>query len=218
MQVLAQDPLAQTALPIPLVSEQTLPHAPQLFWSDCSVEQELPQLVKPELQLATLQAALTHCDVPFETAQALPQAPQFAMLDLRSVSQPFAGFLSQSANPDVHAMEQVPALQPLPDAFGSVWQFVPQEPQLLESRLRSSQIPWQDDCPLGHVSVSPVFCVRYSTVRLTLVAGEGGAAPIAVLFGKQSKPKSGSGLQQTGPTCKLAIRLVPDGKVSVSLP
>jgi hypothetical protein len=64
-------------------------------------------------------------------AQALPQVPQWAGCD-RSVSQPFAGLPSQSAQPVLHdATVQLPPLQPAV-AWGRL-HVVPQVPQLVGS-------------------------------------------------------------------------------------
>lgn len=91
---------------------------------------------------------------------------------------------------------QVPALQ-VADALFT--QLVPHAPQFAGSIDVFSQNPLQEVCPVEHVSVSPLFWVRYSTTTLALL---GAGAPEA----------------QAGPDRKLARRLVPAGNVSVPAP
>jgi hypothetical protein len=45
-----------------------------------------------------------HDGVPFAAEQGAPHAPQFAVLEFRLVSQPFAALPSQLPNPALHAV------------------------------------------------------------------------------------------------------------------
>src|SRR5690349_8594933 len=52
-----------------------------------------------------------HAGVPSWTAHTVPQPPQFWMLFVVAVSQPFFGFASQLPKPAAHVIPQTPALQ-----------------------------------------------------------------------------------------------------------
>ena len=69
---------------------QTLPHAPQLAFSLLRLRHAPPQLRSRAAQ----QSPASHC---WPAAQARPQAPQWAALDIGSTSQPLLGSRSQSA-------------------------------------------------------------------------------------------------------------------------
>jgi hypothetical protein len=89
----------------------------------------------------------------------------------------------------------VPALQVADALFR---QFVPHAPQFAGSIAVLSHSPLQEACPLGHVSVSPLFCVRYSMVTFVLLGG----LPA----------------EQVVPFRRLARKLVPAGNVNTALP
>jgi hypothetical protein len=81
---------------------QTWPHVPQLFGSVLVlVSHPLAQLPsqskKPGLHPPQLHMPEMHWGVAFGMEQTTPQAPQLPMSVVVFVSQPFAGFLSQSA-------------------------------------------------------------------------------------------------------------------------
>ena len=76
--------------------------------------------VKPHI--AAPHVATAFCGV----AQTLPHEPQWAELS-RAVSQPFAGFPSQSPQPVAHAKAQLPATQ-VAVAFGGLGHTLPQAP------------------------------------------------------------------------------------------
>lgn len=94
--------------------EQTVPHAPQLrasVWmltSQPSTEAPL-QFAKPALQAARLHTPSAHVAEALGRTQARPHPPQLFGSPRVSVSQPFAGLPSQSAQPGRHT-EQLPSL------------------------------------------------------------------------------------------------------------
>jgi hypothetical protein len=90
---------------------------------------------------------------------------------------------------------QEPALQ-VADALFK--QFVPHPPQFAGSTDVLSHSPLQEVCPAGQVSVSPLFCVRYSIVTFALVDG----LPVG----------------QVVPVRRLARKLVPAANVITALP
>jgi hypothetical protein len=116
-------------------SEQTAPHAPQfvsVVSGDSQPSAALPlQSPKPALQACSAQDPLKQVAVACGKAHAVPHAPQFVTLLLRLVSQPFAGFASQSPKPAVHATWHAPAEQ-LGAPFEAL-QTRPHDPQLFGS-------------------------------------------------------------------------------------
>jgi hypothetical protein len=107
VQVSAQAPRAHTAtaLGAPLHAR---PHAPQwVTVMRVSVSQPLlalpSQLPKPSLHEATVQLPAMHAPVALGGAQRAPQAPQWAVLERVSVSQPLLASPSQSAKPEAQA-------------------------------------------------------------------------------------------------------------------
>jgi hypothetical protein len=93
-----------------------------------------------------------HTVEPFRLVQAWPHVPQFVVV-LRGVSQPFAGFPSQSPKAPRHVGTQVVPLHAfVPCAFVHVWPHAPQFAGVLSwvsqplSRLvsQSPQPPLQD--------------------------------------------------------------------------
>jgi hypothetical protein len=83
------------------------------------------------LQLAIPHIPAVQAGVPFAVEQISPQTPQLLTLVLVLVSQPLAGFESQSAKPGAQAvMWQVPPVHASVALL--VLQAFPQEPQLLE--------------------------------------------------------------------------------------
>jgi hypothetical protein len=80
---------------------QRLPHAPQLFGSfESACSQPLAglrsQSAKPDAHDTMTHAPLTHAVEALARLHARPHAPQCVMLVFRLVSQPLAGFVSQS--------------------------------------------------------------------------------------------------------------------------
>ena len=99
---------------VPFVPLHTLPHAPQLLalvlvFTSQPLAALMSQLPKPPLH-AMAQLPALHDGVPFEPLHTLPQAPQFDALVCVFGSQPVTALISQSANPALHAMAQLPAL------------------------------------------------------------------------------------------------------------
>ena len=117
---------------------QARPHAPQLALSlRVSTSQPLAgfrsQSRKPVAQAATAHAPATHVEVALDSAQTRPQAPQFATLVPRSISQPLPAVPSQSPKPPVHRTTvHAPDAQPLAATRASA-QTVPHAPQLAGS-------------------------------------------------------------------------------------
>ena len=99
---------------VPLAPLHTFPHDPQF---DALVEvltsqpfaALMSQSENPALH-AIEHEPLEHDGVPFEPLHALPQEPQFDVFVPVFTSQPFTALISQSANPALHAMAQLPAL------------------------------------------------------------------------------------------------------------
>lgn len=70
------------------------------------------QFSKSRLQLATVQAELTHAAVPLAAEHALPQLPQLVSVILRSVSHPLPALPSQLPKLAAHVdTPQTPATQ-----------------------------------------------------------------------------------------------------------
>jgi hypothetical protein len=127
-----QAPAAQT--PAAFAGAQTVPHAPQFaMLAVTSVSHPfagLPsQFPHPASQAATAQLPEAQADVACASAQAFPHAPQFAMLAVTSVSQPFPGIPSQFPHPGLHGPR--PQLPPAQAAvpFVGVEQAFPHAPQ-----------------------------------------------------------------------------------------
>ena len=153
--ITAQVPAAHVA--VALGSAQARPHMPQ--WSlavRVSVSQPLvtlpSQSTKPALH-ATAQRPAAHAGVPLAALHALPHIPQWAAVVERSVSQPLAGFMSQSPKPAVHVRAQRPETH-AEVALGRAPQALPQAPQCAESAFGSMHAPSQrSGRSLGHVSL-----------------------------------------------------------------
>jgi hypothetical protein len=117
---------------------QAAPHAPQLALSvRVSTSQPLAglrsQSAKPVAHAATAHAPTAHVAVALGSAQARPQAPQFAALVVSSASHPLAAAPSQSPKPAAQrAGAQVPPAQPWVAVCASA-QTVPHAPQLVGS-------------------------------------------------------------------------------------
>lgn len=94
-------------------------------------------------------APFTQLTLAFGTAaQAFPQNPQLEMFVRRLISQPLAELLSQSAYPALQApMVQAPFTQ-LVEAFGTLAQATPQNPQFPGSVRRFTQLPEQFEKPV----------------------------------------------------------------------
>jgi hypothetical protein len=86
--------------------------------------------------------------------QELPQLPQLAVLVLRLISQPFAGFPSQFANPALQPVTwQTPALHA--DVAFARLHFVPHALQLFGSELKTTQEPRQFVSPAWQLTAQP---------------------------------------------------------------
>ncbi len=137
------------------------PHAPQLRGSLCNCASQpftaLPsQFAKPALQAARSHAPAAQRPTPFAGAHARPHAPQFAVLLVGSVSQPFEGSPSQFANPVVHAPITHDPVEHAAPAWAKAHAFphIPQLARLL--RVSASQpfagLPSQSPAPAVHAS------------------------------------------------------------------
>ncbi len=87
---------------------QAFPQRPQLCELDVRSTSQpfagfMSQSAKPMLQVPTAQRPAAHAGIPFAITHDVAQAPQCAASVRRSTSQPFAGFMSQSAKPSRHA-------------------------------------------------------------------------------------------------------------------
>lgn len=116
-----------------LASVQARPHRPQFArlvrMSTSQPSAALPlQLPKPGAHEATVQAPSAHPAVAFEREHSRPHSPQWAGVVLRSVSQPFAAFPSQSPKPAAQEWRQDPSSQ-FTALFGRAAQAEPQAPQ-----------------------------------------------------------------------------------------
>ena len=106
-----QVPTAQrppTHAGIPLAIAHAVAHPPQCAASVCVFDSQplaalMSQSAKPALHAPNTHAPPTQDALALLTAHTLPHAPQFAALVRVSASQPFAGWLSQSAKPSLHA-------------------------------------------------------------------------------------------------------------------
>jgi hypothetical protein len=153
--ITAHVPAAHVA--VALGSAQARPHIPQ--WSlavRVSVSQPLAALPsqspKPALH-ATAQRPDAHEGVPLAALHALPHAPQWAAAVERSVSQPLAGFMSQSPKPALHVTAQRPATH-ADVPLGRAPQAFPQAPQCAESVFGSTHAPSQRiGRSAGHISL-----------------------------------------------------------------
>ena len=138
---------------------QLLPHAPQLEGFSCVLTQTLPQRTRPVMQpvVASAPASMPASVVGVvqrpatqlcPVAHALPQAPQCAVLTLVSTQN-----MSQSVRPDGHTtppsvLITVPMHAPLLHVWpGKHARLHP--PQLLVSRVTSTQALPHSICPLG---------------------------------------------------------------------
>jgi hypothetical protein len=116
---------------VPFVTEQVVPHAPQLLVVSTAVSQPvdaLPsQLPKPAEHCVTWQLPVEHDSVALARLHAVAQAPQCASV-LSACSQPFAAIPSQLSKPPEHAVIwQLPVAQDSV-AFARL-HVVPQAPQ-----------------------------------------------------------------------------------------
>lgn len=94
------------------------------------------QLAKPAAQPVTWQLPVLHDAVALDSAHAVPQVPQLAIVFV-GVSQPSFGLPLQSPKPAAHVGLQAPAVQAvLPFVFE---QATPQAPQLLVVVIAVSQ-------------------------------------------------------------------------------
>jgi hypothetical protein len=125
-----QRPASQRAS-LPGPEAQRLPQAPQWLTSDCVSTQAPPQVVKGHSSVVQAKAPSTAAQRGVGAAQRRPHIPQLSALD-RSVSQPLAGFMSQSAKPRSQVAPQRPAAQVATPRAGA-GQTVPQAPQFITS-------------------------------------------------------------------------------------
>jgi hypothetical protein len=155
----AQEPPLQVSAPA-----QARPQPPQLVRvphrsASQSWETSPSQSPQPGSQAARPQALVEQ--VPsrwFAPGQALPQVPQLATLESRSVSQPFAAFPSQLPQPVAHAATpHVPPVHPAVP-WATAGQVLPQVPQLAAVVTRSvshplTALPSQFPQPAVHVAM-----------------------------------------------------------------
>src|SRR5512140_3605744 len=142
----------------PFVELQTVPQAPQwpaspLRFTSQPFVGSLSQSANPGLQVIPHRPAV-QVAVPFVELQAVPQAPQWSGSVSRFDSHPVATFASQSANPVLQAIAQVPASQ-LGVPF-VLEQALPQEPQWARSVASTVSHPFeftpsQSENPGSHV-------------------------------------------------------------------
>jgi hypothetical protein len=100
---------------------------------------QLPQL---GLHTGEVQAEVWHTEPEaLALVQGRPHALQLAVVEVRSVSQPFVGLASQSPKPAVQLGTQMPATQEVPPCW--LVQTLPQPPQLLGSVRRLTSQPFQ---------------------------------------------------------------------------
>jgi hypothetical protein len=136
-----QLPAAQPGVPWTLL--QTLGQLPQWEILVVSVISQpfaglASQLPKPAVQ-TIWQEPFTQLGVPLVPLQAAPQELQFAVLVLRSTSQPLATLPSQLPKPDEHEMLHAPLThEGIPFAFEQIFA---QVPQCTASLLRSISQP-----------------------------------------------------------------------------
>jgi hypothetical protein len=121
-------------------------HAPQLSGSlPVGVSHPfalLPsQFANPALHAPMPHAPPLQLGVAFATVQVVPQAPQFAVLERVSTSQPSAATPLQSRKPIAHASVHAPARQRLV-AFGRDGQTAPHALQFAASFVRSVSQPF----------------------------------------------------------------------------
>jgi hypothetical protein len=94
--------------PVPLAGRHTVPHVPQLVALVCASTSQplagfMSQSRKPAAQVYVHVPLLHDATALGRAAHARPQVPQCATELRTSASQPFAGLLSQSPKPVVHA-------------------------------------------------------------------------------------------------------------------
>jgi hypothetical protein len=151
---------------------------------------------------------------PWALVHAFPQPPQLATLKPRLVSQPLAGFPSQSSNPESHeVISHCPVLHAAP-AFGRLHAF-PQKPQFLASvpRLVSQTVlgsPSHSPVPAGHFEIP--HCPELQ-IGLPPVAGHT-LPQLPQLVGSPSvfasQPSLGSLLQSAYPASQLPMPHSPE--------
>jgi len=119
-------------LAVAFAREQATAQPPQ-FVSDVSAVSQpfaamASQFPKPELHVPSTQLPVAQLELALARVQAMPHEPQLAAV-VSGASQPFAAFVSQLPNPELHMPStQLPVAQ-LEVAFERV-QGVPQVPQL----------------------------------------------------------------------------------------
>lgn len=126
-----------TQLDVAFEKSQMFPQLPQLFASEPISMQVPPQGTRPAGQAHALAWQVR------PPVQALPQAPQFVLLERKSSSQPFAALPSQSPKPVTHEKPQVLAVH-VAVAFDGVAQALLQVPQLLTLVVVLTQLPPQE--------------------------------------------------------------------------
>jgi hypothetical protein len=143
-EAIAHDPVAQVALAFGRA--QAVPQLPQLVVVLSVASQPLAsfpsQLPKPLLHDAIAHDPVAQVALAFARAHAVPHAPQSVRV-LSWVSQPLAGFPSQSPHPPVHPGWHCPLTQATPPCwFEQTW---PQLPQLLVSVSRGTSQPSESE-------------------------------------------------------------------------
>lgn len=131
-------------LELPCAAKHAFPQPPQLFSSrEVSTSQpfeDLPsQSASGVLHDDTPQTPFKQLGVPPTAWHAEPQAPQLSTFFVVSTSHPSATWLSQSANPVAHLMEQAPRAQVAVSLL--VEQGLPQPPQFAASESELTSQP-----------------------------------------------------------------------------
>lgn len=176
-------PELQVVVPLGLV--QVEPQAPQLLVVFRDVSQPffgLPsQLANPALQTGA-HVPPTQLVVPLPFVHAMPQPPQLFALVCVFVSQPFAGFPSQSANPAEQVGTHVPAghavvpfafVQPAPQApqFVTVFSDASQPVEACPSQLPNPALQVMEHAPNAQLAVPfvPLHAVPHAPQFAALV-------------------------------------------------
>jgi hypothetical protein len=132
---IVQAPIAQPA--IALARRHARPHMPQLSASAAVLDSHpvvgsMSQSAKPALHRSMAHAPIEHVPSALRGAHARAHTPQWVLLARRSVSQPFAVFMSQSPKPTSQRNVQRPDSHAAV-AFAPPMHVVPHRPQCMGS-------------------------------------------------------------------------------------
>ena len=145
LQVPVHIPPTQPATPFAGIGQGRL-HMPQLPTAVLRLVSHpfagmLSQSPKPGEHIATVHAPPTQAAFPLGEVQTIPQRPQWVELARRSVSQPSAGFMLQSAKFGRHRSPHIPIAQ-VAVALAGTGQGLPQRPQFVTAARRSVSHPF----------------------------------------------------------------------------